>query len=494
MLEQRIKLGGFGIGGGEDAVPLAEGVGDLKEAGTARGDGPGLRAEVAEVAREQGAAVGVEGIAAEIAIAVVLVGVKGRVAAVMDLAEVAVELINAVGARAEHGARGVVVASVERAGDDGGIDHGVDRVAVLPGEDVARDPEDAIAGLRGAPDGRLADRKCKERVGVATGRGRAGGTTPVTGELVNVGADGVPFRPRRLMGVVTTKRLARLRPATAAVSSSRKRISRMLRMRRRHVARQTDENRCELPLQRGQIVKRQKEAVSHEAEGAGDDLRSRLLSAASQLLSRGGREAVTTRAVAEAAGVQPPVLYRNFKDKDAMLDALAEYGFLAYIAEKRDAATEGDPVETLRSGWDLHVEFGLSRPELYLLMYAHPRPGGTSSPAAELSFAMLRQHVARVAQAGRLRVAEERAVALFHAAAVGVVLVLLNTPAEARDMAISHIARDSTLAAIADLPPAVSGTPERTAAITLRAALEREGPFSLGERLLLREWLDRLAV
>ena len=57
--------------------------------------------------------------------------------------------------------------------------------------------------------------------------------------------------------------------------------------------------------------------------------RERILAAALDLLNTSGRDALTTRAVAEAAGVQPPVIYRHFRDKEGMLEALAEHGFCA---------------------------------------------------------------------------------------------------------------------------------------------------------------------
>ena len=106
--------------------------------------------------------------------------------------------------------------------------------------------------------------------------------------------------------------------------------------------------------------------------------RERVLKVALALLRKQGRDAVTTRDVAQAAKVQPPVLYRLFGDKNRLLDAVAAYGFTAYIAKKQPPESDGDPVEALRAGWDLHVEFGLSNPELYLLMYADPRPGSDS--------------------------------------------------------------------------------------------------------------------
>ncbi len=227
--------------------------------------------------------------------------------------------------------------------------------------------------------------------------------------------------------------------------------------------------------------------------------RERILKAAMVLLAKGGRDALTTRAVAEAARVQPPVLYRLFSDKAGLLNAVADYGFGVYMAKKRPRAIAEDPVEALRAGWKLHIQFGLTNPELYLLMYAdlHPR---VESWAAERSHRMLRDHMQRVAAAGRLRVSEERAAHLFHAAACGIVMMLLGMTGEQRDMSLSDTACDAALAAIVT-DQAISPTPAVVAvATTLRAfvsGIEEAGPsetnlFTEAERALLVEWLDRL--
>ncbi len=61
----------------------------------------------------------------------------------------------------------------------------------------------------------------------------------------------------------------------------------------------------------------------------------RILDAASVLLEEGGVDAVTTRAIAERAGITAPSLYRFFADREQVLDALIEQhlerlsGFLA---------------------------------------------------------------------------------------------------------------------------------------------------------------------
>ena len=102
--------------------------------------------------------------------------------------------------------------------------------------------------------------------------------------------------------------------------------------------------------------------------------RQRVIEAAIDLLERQGRDAVTTRAVAVAAGLQPPAIYRLFGDKEGLLDAVAEYGFAKFLAAKQDTAASADQIEDLRAGWDLAVEFGLSNPALYTVMYSEPAP------------------------------------------------------------------------------------------------------------------------
>ncbi|MFF8675313.1 TetR family transcriptional regulator [Streptomyces sp. NPDC015242] len=70
-------------------------------------------------------------------------------------------------------------------------------------------------------------------------------------------------------------------------------------------------------------------------------------------MEEGGSEAGSTRAVAAAAGITAPALYRMFDDKDGLLTELAAYGFEMYLAEKREALalTPDDPVADLYRGW-----------------------------------------------------------------------------------------------------------------------------------------------
>ncbi|MFE9251612.1 TetR/AcrR family transcriptional regulator [Streptomyces sp. NPDC007088] len=232
--------------------------------------------------------------------------------------------------------------------------------------------------------------------------------------------------------------------------------------------------------------------MESRATTVADGNRARIVEAAVRLLSEGGREAVSTRAVSSAAGVQAPTLYRLFGDKRGLLDAVVAHGFQAHLDSKADIAPSGDPVEDLRDGWDLNVAFGLANPTLYSLMYGEPHPG--ERPAAAVAAAAhLAGHIRRVAEAGRLRVPEERAARLVHAAGCGTTLSLISMPQDQRDTELSVMAREAVIAAITTDAPAAAAPGPAGAAIALRAALPEVSSLSAPERGLLAEWLDRVA-
>jgi AcrR family transcriptional regulator len=221
--------------------------------------------------------------------------------------------------------------------------------------------------------------------------------------------------------------------------------------------------------------------------------RERIIEAAAALLTEGGREAVSTRAVGAAAGVQAPTIYRIFGDKQGLLDAVASYGFGTYLRGKAALAHTDDPVDDLRRGWDLHVGFGVEHPAYYTLIYGEPRPG-VESPAAVAAAEILAGQVRRIAEAGRLRVSEERAAHLVHSAGAGLTFQLIGLLPEQRDPALSTLARESVIAAVTTDPPAASADGVTGPAIALRAVLPQLTGLSAAERALLDEWLGRLTT
>jgi AcrR family transcriptional regulator len=225
-----------------------------------------------------------------------------------------------------------------------------------------------------------------------------------------------------------------------------------------------------------------------------DDMRARIVDAAAELLADGGAPAVTTRSVADRAGVQAPAIYRLFGDKDGLLEAVAEHVLEVFVASKRAAvaaaeADDVDPLDDLHAGWLLQIEFGLANPAMFRLLSDPDRIG--SSAAYRSGRAVLETRVHRLALAGRLRVAERRAVEMIQAAGTGTVTTLLATPPDARDPDLPEamwLAVAGQLLQDAPRPPAQTST---AAMVAVRAAAADLDVLSGAERLLLAEWLDR---
>jgi AcrR family transcriptional regulator len=220
--------------------------------------------------------------------------------------------------------------------------------------------------------------------------------------------------------------------------------------------------------------------------------RKRLLRAAADLLTREGRVAVSTRVVSAAAGVQPPTLYRLFGDKEGQLDAVAAYGFRQYLTGKRALGETDDPVADLRRSWNLHLEFGFSKPAFCILIYGEDRSREGCASGQE-TMAILCRNIARVAAAGRLRMNVGRATRLMYASGLGVVLSLIVTPPAERDLELSGVVREQVLRAIT-----TGGGGEIAAAtdIVSRAmALGEAGTDALtvSERALPADCLGRMA-
>jgi len=224
------------------------------------------------------------------------------------------------------------------------------------------------------------------------------------------------------------------------------------------------------------------------------DLRTRIVDGAAQLLREHGPSAVTTRGVAEAAGVQPPAIYRLFGDKDGLLDAVAEHVMTGYVAAKAahvEAATadDVDPVEDLRAGWDRQIDFGLGNPMLFRLLSAPDRV--RPSPAAQAGRQVLEARIRRVAAAGRLRVSERRAVDVFQAAGIGALHVLLATPAAHRDTGLADTVFEAVLREVLTDAPAAADAGPMATTVAFRAVAPQLDVLTAGEQHLLGELLDR---
>lgn len=230
--------------------------------------------------------------------------------------------------------------------------------------------------------------------------------------------------------------------------------------------------------------------------GAQAKARNRILEAAAGLITEGGRQAATTRAVAIAAGVQAPTIYRIFGDKDGLLIATAEYQLDRYVREKGDMPPLDDPIEDLKTGWDRHVAFCLANPGLFPILSSGPLSSVVSAPA-RAGMEVLRRRVRRIAEAGRLTTTEERAVAAIHASGTGLISTLLAQSEDQRDGGLSAFTRDMVIGAITN-DSAIGGAKgdrsAQAAASELRSSLGAIPMLTAGERHLLGELLQRIAI
>jgi len=223
--------------------------------------------------------------------------------------------------------------------------------------------------------------------------------------------------------------------------------------------------------------------------------RTKIIEIAAQLLHESGPTGVTTRAVADGAGVQAPAIYRLFGDKEGLLEAVAEHVMATFVSAKAvivEQATSAntDPLDDLRAGWQSQIDFGLANPVLFHLLSDPVR--ARSSVAARAGRRVLESRVRRVALAGKLRVAEDRAVGIIQAAGIGTIQMMVATPEGERDPGLPDAMYAGVLAQILTDAPAETGADTLTTSVAFRAIAPQLTSLSEAERHMLVEWLDRV--
>ena len=100
------------------------------------------------------------------------------------------------------------------------------------------------------------------------------------------------------------------------------------------------------------------------------DLRQALVRSALEILSEAGVGGLSLRAAARRARVSAMAPYRHFADKEALLAAVAEYGFRE-LAARLTAATAAavDPRAGLAALGVAYVLFACDQPSLFKLMF-----------------------------------------------------------------------------------------------------------------------------
>lgn len=101
------------------------------------------------------------------------------------------------------------------------------------------------------------------------------------------------------------------------------------------------------------------------------DLRRSLLDAARELLRENGVDGLSLRKLADRVGVSRTAPYHHFKDKNALLCAIAEDGFVHWqeaamaIFDQRDL----EPREKYRQFVEGYIRYAAENPQMYDLMF-----------------------------------------------------------------------------------------------------------------------------
>ena len=129
-------------------------------------------------------------------------------------------------------------------------------------------------------------------------------------------------------------------------------------------------------------------------------LRPALIAAARALLDEGGPDSVGLREAARRVGVSATATYRHFKDKDALLAALAVEGFREFGVALAASESASEPLPAMGAAY---IDFALAKPGMFRLMFSPllsaRRDDEELQTAANAAFATLNRGVGTLAAA-----------------------------------------------------------------------------------------------
>jgi AcrR family transcriptional regulator len=138
------------------------------------------------------------------------------------------------------------------------------------------------------------------------------------------------------------------------------------------------------------------------------ETRAKILDAAREMFATQGIAAVTMRAIAERIEYTPTAIYHHFKDKDSLIIELCHGDFLALGSQLHRAGQIADPVQRLRTIGAAYLEFALTHPHHYRIMFMtempyHEHDAIEKNNPEEDAYGFLVQTVADGIAAGRFR-------------------------------------------------------------------------------------------
>ncbi|WP_280252725.1 TetR/AcrR family transcriptional regulator [Nocardia abscessus] len=179
------------------------------------------------------------------------------------------------------------------------------------------------------------------------------------------------------------------------------------------------------------------------------DLRAELLQRAEATLRESGVDGLSLRRLARDVGVSHAAPTRHFKDKQALLDAIAVSGFerLAAALEQTAAASSIDG--HIRALARTYLRFATENPALVALMFARrhsPAAGDAMSQMVDAAFATPVALISEAQQLGEVIEGDPRRIALSAVATlqglatfVGSGVIAAETAEELLDETITHM-------------------------------------------------------
>jgi AcrR family transcriptional regulator len=193
--------------------------------------------------------------------------------------------------------------------------------------------------------------------------------------------------------------------------------------------------------------------IKERRERQKEHLREEILDAARELFLKEGVENVSMRRIAQKIEYSPTTIYLYFKDKWDLFHSICEEAFAKLMLDMEAIKqTESDPIECVRRGAVTYINFGLTHPNHYRVVFLMPhehlidgeKAFHFSGSAGEKSFMYLVTQVQRGMEQGKFRKGDPMMVAQTAWAAMHGLTSLLITNPEfpwvERNTLIEHLA------------------------------------------------------
>lgn len=114
-----------------------------------------------------------------------------------------------------------------------------------------------------------------------------------------------------------------------------------------------------------------------------ESLKARILEAARNLVVKEGFDKVSIRKIAKAIEYSPGTIYLYYKNKDELFYDLHEQSFKVLLQHLMPTQDEQDPVQRILKMGEQYIDFAVSYPNDYELMFLDESPLKTEEAEAE---------------------------------------------------------------------------------------------------------------